>query len=107
MKSFTDMLKSVRDLESMAKDMQGKIAAIQVTGAAGAGLVQVHLSGNGSMTGIEIDKSLAVPDELDVLSDLIVAAFNDAKSKLDAAMADQMKSITGGLPLPPGFKMPF
>ncbi len=107
MKSFTDMLKSVRDLESMAKDMQAKISAIEVSGASGAGLVQVRLNGSGAMVGIDIDKSLLLADEREVLSDLIVAAFNDAKARLDQAMAEQMKSMTGGLPLPPGFKLPF
>jgi nucleoid-associated protein EbfC len=65
------------------------------------------LSGKGVMTKLDIDASLLRPEEKDILEDLILAAHSDAKNKSEAMMADEMKSVTGGLPLPPGFKLPF
>ena len=78
-----------------------------VTGQSGGGLVKVTLSGKGVMTALDIDASLLKPDEKDILEDLILAAHTDAKTKSEAMMAEEMKSVTGGLPLPPGFKLPF
>jgi DNA-binding YbaB/EbfC family protein len=107
MKSFTDMLKSVRNLESMATDIQAKIAAIEVTGQSGAGLVAVTLMGQGILKQVRIDPSLLRPEDGEMVEDLIVAAHADAKAKLEAATAEEMRALAGGLPLPPGFKMPF
>jgi DNA-binding YbaB/EbfC family protein len=107
MKSFTDMLKSVRNLESMATDIQAKIAAIEVTGQSGAGLVSVTLKGQGTLNQVKIDQSLLRPEDGEMVEDLIVAAHADAKAKLEAATAEEMRALAGGLPLPPGFKMPF
>jgi DNA-binding YbaB/EbfC family protein len=70
-------------------------------------MVQVTLSGKGDMRRIKIDKALAVPDEVEMLEDLIVAATNDAKAKLEAHLQGEMSRLTGGLPLPPGLKLPF
>jgi DNA-binding YbaB/EbfC family protein len=107
MKSFTDMLKSVRNLESMATDIQAKIAAIEVTGQSGAGLVSVSLAGQGVLKRVKIDPSLLRAEDGEMVEDLIVAAHADAKAKLEAATAEEMRALAGGLPLPPGFKMPF
>jgi len=107
MKNFADLLKQAKQIESMAQDMQVRLAALEVTGASGGGLVHVILGGKGDMRRINVDKSLLNPDETEVLEDLIVAAHNDAKAKLEAEMASEMQKVTGGLPLPPGFKLPF
>ena len=77
------------------------------SGSAGGGLVNVTLNGRGEMRKIKIDPSLADPNEVEVLEDLIVAACNDAKAKTEAYVQEEMGKLTGGLPLPPGFKMPF
>jgi DNA-binding protein YbaB len=69
--------------------------------------VQVTLNGKGAMTALAIDASLFKPDDKEIVEDLIVAAHTDAKNKVEAMMAEEMKSVTGGLPLPPGLKLPF
>ena len=71
-------------------------------GSSGAGLVRVTLSGKGTMKGLHVDPSLMKPEEAEILEDLIVAAFNDGKAKAEALVAERMKELTGGLPLPPG-----
>jgi nucleoid-associated protein EbfC len=87
--------------------MQERLGAAEVSGGAGAGLVQITLTGKGEVKRIHIDKSLLLPDELEVLEDLLMAAFNDAKAHLDAHVAEEMQKLTGGLKLPPGIKLPF
>ncbi len=107
MKNLTEMLKQAQSLQSRMAEMQAKLEAHEVTGAAGGGMVTVVLNGKGEMRRIGIDPSLLQPAEGGVLEDLIVAAHRDAKGKVEAHMAEQMSQMTGGLPLPPGFKMPF
>lgn len=94
-------------MQSRMTEMQAKLEEATVTGQSGGGLVKVTLSGKGAMTALVIDPSLLKPEEKDILEDLIVAAHSDAKAKSEAMMAEEMKSVTGGLPLPPGFKLPF
>ena len=88
-------------------EMQERLAEISVEGSAAAGMVTVTLSGKGEMKRIGIDPSLVNADEVEILEDLIVAAYADAKVKSEQRMADEMKELTGGLNLPPGFNMPF
>jgi DNA-binding YbaB/EbfC family protein len=78
-----------------------------MSGSAGAGMVTVTLNGKGEMRKIKLDKSLVDPAEVEMLEDLIVAATNDAKAKIEAHVQGEMSKIAGGLPLPPGFKLPF
>ena len=73
----------------------------------GGGMVKVVLSGKGEMKGLTIDPNLIDPEDAEVLEDLIIAAHNDAKTKSEEMMAEEMKAVTGGLQLPPGMKMPF
>ena len=80
---------------------------IEVIGVSGGGLVKVRASAKGTIKGVEIDDSLMTADEKSVLEDLIAAAFNDARAKADAASQEEMSKMTSGLPLPPGFKLPF
>jgi nucleoid-associated protein EbfC len=87
--------------------MQTKLEAATVVGQSGGGLVKVTLTGKGAMAGVNVDASLLKEDEKEILEDLIVAAHADAKAKSEAMMAEEMKSVTGGLPLPPGMKLPF
>ncbi len=107
MKNLNDMMKQVEAMQSRMSDLQTKLEAATVTGQSGGGLVKVTLNGKGAMTGLAIDPSLLKPDEKEIIEDLIVAAHADAKSKVEQVMAQEMKSVTGGLPLPPGLKLPF
>lgn len=107
MKNLTEMLKQAQSLQGRMAEMQTKLEAHEVTGAAGGGMVTVVLNGKGEMRRVGIDPALLQPAEAGVLEDLIVAAHRDAKTKVEAFMAEQMSQMTGGLPLPPGFKMPF
>jgi DNA-binding YbaB/EbfC family protein len=107
MKNLSDMMKQVQAMQSRMADMQAKLEATTVTGQSGGGLVQVTLNGKGSMTALMIDPTLFKPDDKEIVEDLIVAAHADAKNKVEAMMAEEMKSVTGGLPLPPGLKLPF
>ena len=107
MKNVSDMMKQVEAMQSRMSEMQAKLEAASVTGQSGGGLVKATLNGKGAMTGLAIDPSLLKPDEKEILEDLIVAAHADAKGKVEQVMAQEMKSVTGGLPLPPGLKLPF
>lgn len=107
MKNLGQMLKQAQAMQSKMAEMQEKLAAVELTGAAGGGMVKVTLNGKNEMRSVKIDPSLLDPKETEVLEDLVVAAFNDAKNKVDAHMAEEMAKITGGLQLPPGMKMPF
>jgi len=107
MKNLGQMLKQAQAMQSKMTEMQDKLAAIEVTGASAGGMVKVTLNGKNEMRGVKIDPSLIDPAEAEMLEDLIVAAFNDAKGKVDSYMAEEMAKITGGLQLPPGVKLPF
>ena len=107
MKNLGDMMKQVQAMQSRMTDMQTKLEAATVTGQSGGGLVKVTLNGKGAMTALHVGSSLLKEDEKEILEDLIVAAHADAKVKSEAMMAEEMKSVTGGMALPPGMKLPF
>ncbi len=107
MKNIGNMLKEAQKLQQRMLEMQQRLAEVEMSGQSGGGLVTVTLSGKGEMRRIKIDKSLVDPAEVEVLEDLIVAATNDAKAKIEAHLAAEMQKMTGGLPLPPGMKLPF
>ena len=107
MKNLGEMLKQVQDMQARLADMRASLSDLRIEGKSGAGMVVVSLDGNGRMRGLTIDPTLASEDEVEVLEDLIVAAHNDARAKLEAAVAERMKEVTGGLPLPPGIGLPF
>lgn len=107
MKNLGQMMKQAQQMQAKMQEMQDKLAAIEVTGVSGGGLVSVTLNGKGEMRGVKIDRSLFSADDAEVVEDLIVAAFNDAKVKVEAHMAEEMSKITGGLNLPPGMTLPF
>ena len=106
MTDFNNMLKQAQEMQTKMMDEQKKIEEIEAEGSAGGGLVKVSVNGKNHVTNVTIDPSLLVADEVDILEDLILAAHNDAKDKVQQKSADEMSSITGGLKLPPGFKMP-
>lgn len=107
MKNLGAMMKQVQEMQGRMQDMQTKLGQMAVTGQSGGGLVKVTLNGKGVLTGADIDPSLLKPEEKEILEDLIAAAHADAKSRVEQMVAEEMKSITGGLPLPPGFQLPF
>ena len=107
-------MNSIEDIMAMAQNVQNELTkaqagldTIEVEGAAGGGLVKVKASAKGRIIGVDIDESLLAVSEKQMLEDLIVAAFNDARAKADAASNEEMSKMTGGLQLPPGFKLPF
>lgn len=107
MKGLDDILRQARDMQSKMADIQATLADSEIEGRSGAGMIAVILNGKGEMKRITIDPGLIDSTEKEVLEDLIVAAHADAKVKLDAFVADKMSEMTGGLPLPPGLKLPF
>ncbi len=105
MKDIMGMMKQVGQIQARMQAAQEELAALEVEGKSGAGLVKVLLNGRGEMRRVTIDPTLMQPGETEILEDLILAACQDAKTKVDAAMQETMTSVTGGLPLPPGLKL--
>jgi DNA-binding YbaB/EbfC family protein len=100
-------MKMAQDAQAELERATNNLDKVEVEGISGGGLVRIRCSAKGRIIGIELDDSLLQPSEKQMLEDLIAAAFNDARSKADAAAATEMQKVTSGLPLPPGFKMPF
>lgn len=107
MRDMMSMMKKAKEMQEKMQKIQGEIASLQVTGIAGAGLVSITLNGKNTITAIQIDPSLLKPEEAEILEDLIMAAYNEARTKIEIAIEEKTKSVTAGLPLPSGFKLPF
>jgi DNA-binding YbaB/EbfC family protein len=101
------MMKQAKQLQEKMEQMQHEVAAMEIEGAAGGGLVRVVTNGKSELKSIRIDPSLLKPEESEILEDLIVTAINDARGKAEARLAERMQEVTGGLQLPPGMKLPF
>jgi DNA-binding YbaB/EbfC family protein len=102
---LTKMMKQAQELQGRMQKLQEDLAALEVEGQSGGGLVKVKLNGKLEALGLKVDPSLIKPEEAEILEDLIVAAFQDAKRKAEAAVQAKMQEITGGLALPPGLKL--
>jgi DNA-binding YbaB/EbfC family protein len=107
MSNLVQMLKQAQQMQARMAEMQTKLAEIEVTGVSGGGMVQITVNGKGEVKKLKLDKSVVIPDEAEVLEDLILAAFNDAKARADRLATEEMEKLTGGLKLPPGMKLPF
>lgn len=107
MKDIMGMMKQVQQLQARMQKAQEELQALEVSGQSGGGMVKVTLNGKGEARGVKIDPSLMKPDEVEILEDLLLAAFQDAKTKVETEMQSKMQDVTGGLPLPPGLKLPF
>lgn len=107
MKNLGQLMKQAQEMQGKVQEMQDRLAAMEVTGRAGGGMVEVVLTGKGQARKVTIDRALVDPAEVEVLEDLLVAAINDARAKADTQSAEEMQKLTGGLSLPPGFKLPF
>ena len=101
------MMKQAKELQEKMQALQEEVAAMEVEGTAGGGLVSVVMTGKSEMKRLKIDPSLVKPEEAEILEDLIVAAVNDARAKAEQVLADKMREMTGGLQLPPGMTLPF
>ncbi|HXP76091.1 MAG TPA: YbaB/EbfC family nucleoid-associated protein [Stellaceae bacterium] len=107
MKNLGQMMKQAQQMQTRMAELQTRLGEMEVSGQSGAGMVQATLSGRGELRRLKIDPSLAKADEIEVLEDLVVAAVNDARQRVDAMVAEEMSKVTGGLQLPPGMKLPF
>jgi nucleoid-associated protein EbfC len=105
MKNIGDLMKQAQQLQARFQEAQEKVNAIEAEGQSGGGMVRVTLNGKGIAKSVRIDPSLIDPKDAGMLEDLVLAAMNDARTKVDALMADEMSKVTGGIPLPPGFKL--
>lgn len=102
-----NLMKQAQQMQDRMQKVQEEIANTEVTGESGAGLVKVTITGSHSVRRVEIDPSLMEEDEKEMLEDLIAAAFNDASRRIEETQKDKMAGVTGGMQMPPGFKMPF
>jgi len=107
MKNLGQMMKQAQAMQAKMQELQAALERTEVTGVAGGGMVSITVTGKGEMRRIKIDPKLIDPNETSMLEDLIVAAANDARAKADQQMQAEMAKLTGGLQLPPGFKLPF
>jgi nucleoid-associated protein EbfC len=107
MKDIMGMMKAASEMKAKMETMQAQLAELVVEGRSGGGMVTVALSGKGDMRGSKIDPSLLKPEDAEMVEDLIVAAYNDAKGKSEAEAQRKMAEVTAGLPIPPGMKLPF
>jgi DNA-binding YbaB/EbfC family protein len=107
MKNLGQMMKQAQAMQAKMAEMQEKLGQLEVSGQSGGGMVTATLNGKSELRKLKLDPSLVDPNDVEVLEDLIVAAVNDAKAKVEARVAEEMKQVTGGLDLPPGMKLPF
>ena len=110
MKSMEEMMQAAQQaaetIQKQMGDMQVKLDSIEVEGQAGGGLVKVRASAKGRILSVSIDESLMKPEEKNIVEDLVTAAFNDARDKADRVSEEQMKEMSSGMGLPPGFNLP-
>jgi DNA-binding YbaB/EbfC family protein len=105
MKNFASMMKQAQELQGRMAEMQAEMERARIEGRSGGGLVVLTMNGKGDLAGVKIDPSLLRSEEVEILEDLVVAAHNDAKARVERLMQEKMQSLTGGLPLPPGMKL--
>ena len=107
MRDFLGMMQQAKELQEKMQNVQAEIAALEATGVAGGGLVTVIVDGKGGIKSIKIDPSLAKPEEIEILEDLVVAAARDARGKAETLAETKMQGLAAGLGLPGGLKLPF
>ena len=107
MKGFGDLMKQAREMQERIARTQSELEAMEITGSSGAGLVEITITGRGETRNVRIDPSLMTAEERETLEDLLVAAANDARARMERAVAEKMRDVTGGLQLPPGMDFKF
>tara|TARA_B100000989_G_C19243388_1_gene345018 strand:+ start:202 stop:522 length:321 start_codon:yes stop_codon:yes gene_type:complete len=104
---FSEIMKQAGKIQDQMKSAKEELKNIEIEGTSGGGLVRVIINGDNELKKINIDPSILIATEKEIIEDLIIAAFSDAKSKIDNEIAKKMKDLTGGLPIPPGFNIGF
>lgn len=107
MPDLDEIMKLAQNAQAELQKAQDRLGTIEVEGISGGGMVKVRATAKGHILGVDIDESLLTPSEKQMLEDLVAAALNDARLKADLAAQQEMSKMTSGLPLPPGFKLPF
>lgn len=107
MKNLGQLMKQAQEMQSRMAEMQERLQDAEVIGQAGGGMIQITMNGKHEVRAVRIDPNLIDPEEKEVLEDLIAAAVNDARGKVESFMQEEMQKLTGGMNLPPGFKLPF
>lgn len=107
MRDLMGLMKKAQEMQARMSEMQAELESTIVEGTAGSGAVRVQLTAKGDLTNIEIAEDLLVPEEREMVQDLIVTAHADARRKAAEIAAEKMQDATAGLPLPPGMKLPF
>jgi len=106
MTDFTDLITQAKKMQEKMKETQEALKKIEVEGISGGNAIRVIMNGDGELKKISLDKNL-LKESKEIVEDLIVAAHNDAKSKLKKKTSEEISKVTGGVSLPPGFKLPF
>ncbi|MCX7359924.1 MAG: YbaB/EbfC family nucleoid-associated protein [Alphaproteobacteria bacterium] len=107
MKDISQIMRQAQQMQAKINEAQKKLEAMEVDGSSGGGMVKLRITGKNALVSITIDPSLMVADEREILEDLIKAAHDDARRKLEDSQNEEMKGLSGGLGILPGFKMPF
>lgn len=107
MKNLAQIMKQAQEMQTKMAEMQENLVNVEITGESAAGMVSVTLNGKGGMVRLKVDPSLINPSDAEVMEDLILAAHNDARAKVDARMQEETSKMMGGIELPPGMKLPF
>jgi DNA-binding YbaB/EbfC family protein len=106
-KNIQQLMKQAQQMQSKMADMQAKLAEVEMSGQSGGGMVTATMNGKGELKKIKLDKSAVDPNDIEILEDLIIAAVADAKNKVETYVAGETQKMMGGLPMPPGMKLPF
>ena len=101
------LMKKAQAVQAKMKDVQEELERLEVEGQSGGGMVKITLNGKGQMKAVALDPSLMVPQDREMVEDLILAAHADARAKVDRLAEEKMQAVTAGLPMPPGMKLPF
>ena len=107
MKNIGQLMKQAQQMQTRMAEMQAKLADVEMSGQAGGGMVTALMNGKGELKKITLDKNVVDPEDVEILEDLIIAAVNDAKGKIEAHVASETQKLMGGIPMPPGMKLPF
>ena len=107
MKDLMNIMGKAREMQAKMAEMQDALADMVVSGEAGGGMVKVALTGKFEMRSLTIDPSLIKDGDAEIIEDLVLAAHNDARARIEGQIAEKTRDMTAGLPLPPGFKLPF
>jgi DNA-binding YbaB/EbfC family protein len=106
-KNIGQLMKQAQQMQTRMAEMQAKLAEIEMSGQSGGGMVVALMNGKGELKKITLDKAAVDPEDVEILEDLIIAAVADAKNKVEAYVAAETQKMMGGLPMPPGMKLPF